>query len=111
MYIDNIKKLHDDLSKIIFVKDEIEAADADGEGHNLHTLISIIDKYINSNIWNIHSFEFINEVGDWEDEDADLSDVFWPYADTVIEMKDKLRKDYNKLVRIDYRLKEELKVK
>ena len=48
----------------------------------------------------MHSFEFINEVGDWEDEDADLSDMFWPYADTKTEMQDKLTKDYNKLIRI-----------
>lgn len=109
MYIDNIKKLHDDLNKIIFVKNELEAADFDGEGYNLHTLISIINKYINSNIWNIHSFEFINEIGDWEDEDADLSDMFWPYADTKTEMQDKLTKDYNKLIRINHILQQELK--
>lgn len=111
MYIDSIKNLHNDLKKIIFVKDELEAADSDGEGYNLHTLISIINKYINSNIWNIHSFEFINEVGDWEDEDADLSDMFWPYADTKIEMQDKLTKDHNKLIRINHRLQNELKLK
>lgn len=109
MYIDNIQKLHDDLKKIIFVKDDLEAADSDGEGYNLHTLISIINKYINSNIWNMHSFEFINEIGDWEDEDADLSDMFWPYADTKTEMQDKLTKDYNKLIRINHILQHELK--
>ena len=109
MYIDNIKKLHDDLNKIIFVKNELEAADSDGEGYNLHTIISIINKYINSNIWNMHSFEFINEIGDWEDEDADLSDMFWPYADTKTEMQDKLTKDYNELIRINHVLQRELK--
>lgn len=109
MYIDNIKKLHDHLKELIFVCDDIETADADGQGYDLDNLISIINKWLNSSIWNMKSDEFRMHFGEWEDKD--LSDVFWPYADTVIEMKDKLRKDYNKLVRIDYRLKEELKIK
>ena len=109
MYVDNIKKLHNDLKKLIFVGGDIEAADSDGQGYDLDNLISIIGKWLNSSIWNMKSDEFRMQFGDWEDKD--LSDVFWPYADTVIEMKDKLRKDYNKLVRIDHRLQNELKLK
>lgn len=107
MYINNIKKLHDDLKKLIFVDGDIEAADLDGQGYDLDNLLSIINKWLNSSIWNMKSDEFRMEFGDWEDKD--LSDIFWPYADTVIEMKNRLRKDYNKLIRINYKLQQELK--
>lgn len=107
MYIDNIKKLHDDLKKLIFVDGDVEAADSDGQGYDLDNLLSIINKWLNSSIWNMKSDEFRMEFGDWEDKD--LSDTFWPYADTVIEMKNRLRKDYNKLIRINYKLQQELK--
>lgn len=107
MYIDNIKKLHDDLKKLIFVSGDIETADLDSQGYDLDNLLSIINKWLNSSIWNMKSDEFRMQFGDWEDKD--LSDVFWPYADTVIEMKDKLRKDHNKLIRINYKLQQELR--
>lgn len=110
MYIDNIKKLHDDLKKIIFVKDEIGAADADGEGYNLHTLISIIDKYLHSNIWSMDSFEFMNEFGDWEDKNVEEEMIFWPYAKNLVGMKRRLTLDRNKLSRIYRKIKEEVKI-
>lgn len=109
MYIDNIKKLHDDLKKIIFVCDDIETADEDGQGYDLDNLISIIGKWLNSSIWNMKSDEFRMHFGEWEDKD--LSEVFWPYADTKTEMQDKLTSDFNKLIRIDHILQNELKMK
>ena len=95
------------MKKLIFVDGDIEAADLDGQGYDLDNLLSIINKWLNSSIWNMKSDEFRMEFGDWEDKD--LSDAFWPYADTVIEMKNRLRKDYNKLIRINYKLQQELK--
>lgn len=107
MYADNIKKLHDDLSKLIFVKDDIETADADKQGCGLQNLMSIMEKYIHSNIWSMDSFEFKNQFGEWEEKDP--KDVFWPYTDNLVQMKRKLTFDHNKLRRIYKKVQEELK--
>ena len=91
---DSIKKIHDDLKSLIFVEGDIIAADEDNQGYDLNNLISIMKKWLNSSIWDMESDEFRMEFGDWEEKDED---VFWPYANNKIEMKNKLRKDFNKL--------------
>lgn len=108
MYVDNIKKLHDDLKQIIFVKDEVEAADSDGEGMNLHILIGIIEKFIHSDIWDMYSEQFIMEFGDWEDKDVEEEMIFWPYANTLTDMKKVLRTNYTKLKKIYDKVQQEL---
>ena len=91
---DSIKKIHDDLKSLIFVEGDIIAADEDNQGYDLNNLISIMKKWLNSSIWDMKSDEFRMEFGDWEEKDED---AFWPYANNKIEMKNKLRKDFNKL--------------
>lgn len=91
---DSIKKIHDGLKSLIFVEGDIIAADEDNQGYDLNNLISIMEKWLNSSIWDMKSDEFRMEFGDWGEKDED---VFWPYANNKIEMKNKLKKDFNKL--------------
>lgn len=88
------KKIHDDLKSLIFVEGDIIAADEDNQGYDLNNLISITEKWLNSSIWDMKSDEFRMEFGDWEEKEED---VFWPYANNKVEMKNKLKKDFNKL--------------
>ena len=57
-------------------------------------------------IWSMDSFEFKNQFGEWEDKDEEM--CFWPYADTIADMKRRLTLDKNKLKRIYKKVQEEL---
>ena len=89
---DSTRKIHDGLKSLIFVEGDIIAADEDNQGYDLNNLISIMKKWLNSSIWDMESDEFRMEFGDWEEKDED---VFWPYANNKVEMKNKLQKDFN----------------
>ena len=91
---DSTRKIHDGLKSLIFVEGDIIAADEDNQGYDLNNLISIMKKWLNSSIWDMDSDEFRMEFGDWAEQDED---VFWPYANNKVEMKNKLKKDFNKL--------------
>lgn len=60
----SIKKIHDDLKSLIFVEGDIIAADEDNQGYDLNNLISIMEKWLNSSIWDMKSDEFRMEFGD-----------------------------------------------
>ena len=86
---DSTRKIHDGLKSLIFVEGDIIAADEDNQGYDLNNLISIMKKWLNSSIWDMESDEFRMEFGDWEEKDED--------ANNKVEMKNKLKKDFNKL--------------
>lgn len=98
MYIDNPKKLFDDLHKLLFVEGDIEAAYDDNQHLDIHNLISIMKRWINSSKWDMNSEEFYLDFGDIETDE----DVFMNFYDinTIQELKTRLKNDYNKLKRI-----------
>lgn len=103
MYIDNPKKLHDDLLKIMYLPGDLAAANDDGQAYDIDNLISIIEKWIHTNAWTVDSFNFQNETGIDPDEmtTQEQKRELWNY-------KRKLTLDYNKLKRIYKKIQEEL---
>lgn len=106
MYIDNPKKLYDDLHKLMFIDGDCEALYDDNKHLDISSLISIMEKWINSSKWNMNSEEFYYDYGDIE-TDEDVDKRFYEVS-TINDLKSKLRMDYNKLKKIYKQVQKEL---
>lgn len=107
MYIDNPKKLYDDLHKLMFIDGDCEAAYDDNKHLDISNLISIMEKWISSSKWDMNSEEFYADFGDIKtDEDVDRK--FYEVS-TIKELKSMLKIDYNKLKKYIIKFKKNYK--